>query len=112
MKNSEKNRFIIAGILSENLSDNFDNIREIEKRLNVDSREMELGDVYHLELVNKIYEKLLTEKLFTKEQLWQLLYNLEYDYTIVVYYKLGLINQLLNKGDLYEKIVTKYRRVL
>jgi hypothetical protein len=100
---------VIAGILSEDLSGN---IREIERRLNVFAEDMEYGDCYHMELINKIYKKLLDERLFTRKELWKLLYNLEWENTIIVYYRMGLINQFLNKGDLYQKIVCKYGDIL
>jgi hypothetical protein len=102
-------RYVIAGILSEDLSGC---VREIERKLNVCAEDMEQGDCYHMELVNKIYEKLLDERLFTREELWKLLYNSEHDKTIIVYYKMGLVNQYLNKGDLYNKIIAKYGDLL
>jgi hypothetical protein len=100
-----KKRWVIAGIISEDLSGC---VREIERKLNVYSESMEHGDCYQMELVNLIYERLLDEGVFTKGELWKLLYNLEHESTIICYYKMGLINQFLNKGDLYSKIVTKY----
>jgi chromosome condensin MukBEF MukE localization factor len=106
---SSKKRYVIAGILSEDLSGN---IREIERRLKVYSYDMEYGNCYHMELVNKIYERLLKEGLFTEKELWRLLYNLEHEHTIIVYYKNGLINQYLNKGKLYQKIIWRYGGIL
>jgi hypothetical protein len=104
-----RKRWVIAGILSEDLSGC---VREIERKLNVYSENMEHGDCYHMEVVNKIYERLLDESLFTKGELWKLLYNLEHESTIIVYYRMGLVNQYLNKGDLYQKIVCKYGDIL
>jgi hypothetical protein len=103
-------RWVCAGILSEDLSGC---VREIERKLNVYSYDMDgYGDCYQMELVNRIYEKLLDEGLFTKGELWKLLYNLEHESTIICYYKMGLINQFLNKGELYSKIVCKYGDIL
>jgi hypothetical protein len=66
---------------------------------------MEYGSVYKMELIDKIYCKLLEEKLFTMDELFELLYDLKFEYTLCVYYKMDLINRFLNGN----KIKRKYK---
>jgi hypothetical protein len=99
-------RKIITGILSAELSEN--DMRKMEHKLKTYRDDMEYGEVYQMELIDKIYSVLLERKLFTMKELFSLLYGLKFEYTLSVYYKMGLVNQLLNGGKYEKKIKRKY----
>jgi hypothetical protein len=61
-----------------------------------------------MELIDKIFVKLLERKLFNIGEIFSMVYNLKFEYTIVVYYKMGMINQLLNNGKMRNGIIKKY----
>jgi hypothetical protein len=98
---------VVTEILLKKLSD--DDIRYAEYKLKTYKEDMEYGSVYKMELIDKIYCKLLEEKLFTIEELFELLYDLKFEYTLCVYYKMDLINQFLNGGFYKNKIKRKYK---
>jgi hypothetical protein len=83
-------------------------IRKIERKLKCYKEDMEYGNVYQMDLIDKIFCKLLKCNLFTIGEIFSMVYNLKFEYTIVVYYKMGMVNQLLNNGKMRNEIIKKY----